>query len=334
MPKQMYNILIPDRLAPPADVEQKVFGADTRIIVAQAIDSNQIDDAIWAECDGILAWHDLKFDAPLLDKLLECKVIVRVGVGFDNVDLMAAAERKISVCTVPDYGVNDVADHAMGMLLALVRGLIPCNELARNGEWNWGYASGLHRLTGEYLGIIGLGRIGGALARRAQAFGLNVLFYDPYQPVGIEKSWGLERCWTLGDIAERCRYISIHTPLTEETRRLIGSDFFARCKLQPIIINTARGPIVDLDALFDALVSDKVFAAGLDVLMEEPPDRDIPLIKAWRKHNLKINQRLIITPHCAFCNVESLEEMRRKAAEEAVRILTHQNPRSCVNRNF
>ena len=327
----MYNILIPDRLCPPADVEQAVFGDEARITVAQATETVQIDDAVWADCDAILAWHDLRFDAAVLDKLARCKVIVRVGVGFDNVDLAEARKRNIDVCTVPDYGVDDVADHAMGLVLSLARALAPCNDLARSGAWDWGYASNLMRLTGATFGIVGLGRIGGAVAHRARAFGMRVLFYDPYQSVGMEKTWRLERCWSLDELAEQSHVISIHTPLTDETRGMIGADFFAKCARQPILINTARGPVVDTTALYNAMHSGLVRCAGLDVLEVEPPDAASPLIKAWKDTAHELNNRLIITPHCSFCNIESLEEMRRKAAEEALRVLRGEKPRSCVN---
>ena len=329
----MYKILIPDRLTPPADAEQKVFGEKAEIIVAQATHSSQIADDVWADCDAVLAWHDLRFDKFVLDKLKKCKVIVRVGVGYDNVDIVEAAKRSIAVCTVPDYGVHDVADHSMGLLLALARGLGPCNILAQEGVWDWKYASGLRRLTDTTLGVIGLGRIGGAVAHRARAFGMNILFYDPYQPVGIEKTWGFERCWSLNEIAERCHSITIHTPHTEETSGMIGTEFFAKCVHQPILINTARGSIVDLDALYKSLLNGTVGGAGLDVLMEEPPNPEVPLVNAWLDSDHTINKRLIITPHCAFCNAKALEEMRRKAAKEALRVLTGIAPRSCVNSN-
>lgn len=329
----MYKILIPDRLTPPADVEQRVFGDMAEITVSQATHTNQIPDEVWANTDAVLAWHDLEFTPEVLDKLVNCKVIVRVGVGFDNVHLDEAATRGISVCTVPDYGVHDVADHTMGLLLSLARGLSPCNDLAKTGVWDWKYASGLRRLTDTTLGIVGLGRIGGAVGHRARAFGMRILFYDPYQPVGIEKAWGFDRCWEIEEIARQCHAISVHTPLTPETNGIIGAEFLGACVHSPLLINTARGPIVDNEALYETLVSGQVSGAGLDVLMEEPPNPKSRLVRAWLEGDASVADKLIITPHCAFCNVEALEEMRRKAAEEAIRVLEGGCPRSCVNSN-
>lgn len=329
-----YTILIPDRLKPPADVEQAVFGPETRIILGQAKFPEQIADETWQACDALLAWHDLHYTIDLLKKLDRCQVIVRVGIGFDNVDLKAAADLKIPVCTVPDYGVDDVADHAMAMLLALSRGLSVCNNLVRRRIWDWEYASGLKRLTQTTIGIIGFGRIGAAVAHRARNFGIQTLFYDPYQPIGIEKSWGFERCFELNEIATRSDFISIHTPLTNETENMIDAGFFESCQKQPILINTARGGIVNHDALYDALKSNLIRAVGLDVLSEEPPNQKMRLIQAWQDAEDWIVNRLIVTPHCAFCNQEALIEMRRKAALEALRILKGETPRSCVNKAF
>ena len=330
----MFTILIPDRLKPPADIEQRVFGEDAKIVVAQATQSDQIPDEVLGSCDAVLAWHDLTFDKAFLGKLHRCKVIVRVGVGFDNIGLSASAQFGIRVCTVPDYGVHDVADHTMGLLLSLSRGIIPSNDYARCGGWDWDFASGLRRITNTTLGIIGLGRIGGAVAHRARAFGMKILFYDPYQPVGIEKAWNIERCGCLEAIAEQSDTISVHTPLTEETRLMIGGGFFRRCGRRPLFINTARGGIVDLDALYLALVDGTVRGAGLDVLIEEPPNSEALLVKAWKESGNELNRRLIITPHCAFCNRESIEEMRRKASKEALRVLRGEAPESCVNEKY
>ena len=330
----MRTILIPDRLKPPADVEQEVFGSDYKVIVGQAKQIEDIPLNQWKECVAILAWHDLNFSKDIIEQLGNCKTIVRVGVGYDNVDLKAAGERGIVVCTVPDYGVDDVADHSMGLLLSLSRGLDSVDSQARNGTWEWTYASNLKRLTDSKLGIIGLGRIGTAVALRAKAFGIKVFFYDPYIPRGWEKSLGVRRCETLLDLAEISDIISIHVPLTHETQGMINNDFFNHCDCKPIIVNTARGGIVDLNALYAGLKSDKIQAAGLDVLEKEPPNDENPLIRAWKDSNEWLAGRLIITPHCAFCNVESLIEMRQKASQEALRVLNGDMPRSCVNKEF
>jgi len=326
-------VLIPDRLRPPADVEQEVFGPEVRILTPCALHTSEISDEVWASVDAILAWHELQFTADVIAKLERCQVIVRVGVGFDNVDLEAAGRQGIMVCNIPDYGTADVADHAIGLMLALARGIYAFSEQVRasNDNWHWNAAGTLHRLADATLGIIGLGRIGTATALRAKAFGMRVVFYDPYIPDGQDKALGVTRCYELADLLAQADVVSIHTPLTSETRGMANAAFFSMLKPGAIFINTARGAIVDLDALTEALRSGQVGAAGLDVLPQEPPDPDHPLIRAWRARESWIAYRLIITPHAAFYCEEAYREMRMKAALEAKRVLAGQKPRNCVN---
>jgi lactate dehydrogenase-like 2-hydroxyacid dehydrogenase len=329
-----WSILIPDRLSPPADVEAAALGEDAKFDLPVAGDGATISDAMWRRADAVLAWHEVRLHAGVIEKLDRCKVIVRVGAGFDNVDLEAAGRRGIPVCNVPDYGTNDVADHAMSLYLGLARGIIGYDRAARSGAWSWDCAGALRRVTGSSLGIVGLGRIGTAVAMRAKAFGLHVLFYDPYKAVGYDKALGIERVFRLDDLLTQSDAVTLHTPLTEETRHLAGKDFFRGLKEGAIFINTARGACCDLEALHEALRSNRLRGAGLDVLEQEPPDPRHPLIQAWRLQEEWIDGRLLITPHAAFYNRESYAELRRKAAEEACRVLTGATPRSCVNGEF
>ena len=187
----MVTILIPDRIDN-ADIEKEIFDSRFKIIVKNASKESEISDVIWEKAEGILAWHDIHYDKNLISKLKICKVIVRVGVGYDNVDLNAASKKGIIVCNVPDYGTDDVADHTWGLILSLERGIIKFNSSVLNkGPWDWKLGEGLERIQGKSIGIIGLGRIGKAMAIRAKAFGMNVLFYDPYISQGIEKSLNL-----------------------------------------------------------------------------------------------------------------------------------------------
>ena len=326
-------ILIPDRLTPPADIEQNVFGPTVEVLVPAATHTSQISGEIWAKADAILAWHDLVFTREVIAKIERCKVLVRVGVGFDNVDLRAAGAKGIPVCNVPDYGTNDVADHALSFLLTLARGLFAFNRNARisNDHWHWQGAGQLNRLAGKVLGIVGLGRIGTAVAMRAKTFGLQVKFFDPYIRDGYDKAVGVTRCDSLPELLVDADIISIHTPLTDETTGMVNSEFFSNMKDGAIFINTARGQIMDLGALTDALHSGKVRAAGLDVLPQEPPERGHPLIQAWQNGDEWLVDRLIITPHAAFYCEEACHELREKAALEAKRVLRGEKPRNCVN---
>jgi lactate dehydrogenase-like 2-hydroxyacid dehydrogenase len=320
------KILIPDRLEEPADIEESVFGDEFDVILYQAKSSLDIPQKDWEECNAVLAWHDINYTSELLAKMKNCKVIVRVGVGYDNVDLVAARENNIIVSNIPDYGTDDVADHSMALILTISRGILEYNNSAKSGFWSWDKANNLSRIKGSTLGIIGLGRIGTAVALRAKSFGLKVIFYDPYKDYGYEKALSIERVDSLLELAKHSDIITIHTPLTEETNKMIDVDFFNKCKNDSILINTARGTIVDLDDLYEAMVSSKISKVGLDVLPVEPPDTNHPLIKKWYSNDKEWEGRIIITPHSAFYNSDSYIEMRKKAAEEALRVLLKQKP--------
>ncbi|MFA4851398.1 MAG: NAD(P)-dependent oxidoreductase, partial [Bacteroidales bacterium] len=187
------------------------------------------------------------------------------------------------------------------------------------------------RLTGETLGIIGLGRIGTAVAMRAKGFGVRVVFYDPYLSRGIEKSLGLERKDNLIELLAESDILSFHTPLTNETRNMADDNFFVALKPGTVMINTARGGLIDLDALYRAMKKNKVRAAGLDVLSVEPPNAHCPLIKAWKLNAPWLQYRLQITPHCAFYSQGAFYEMRRKAALEIKRVFEGKAPLNCIN---
>lgn len=322
-----WHIVIPDRVAPPAQIEQDVFG-ELAVVSALEASTNADLRGRHEDADAILAWHDLRWDADALASMPRCKALVRIGVGFDNVDLEAARQRGIVVSNVPDYGTHDVADHAMSLLLSLARGLAGSDRVAREGAWRWGLVPSF-RLTERWLGIVGLGRIGTATAMRAKAFGMRVGFYDPYKPSGWDKALGVTRFLTLEELARTCDVVSVHTPLTAETRGLLGREFFAAARPGLVVINTARGPVIEWEAFRSAFEAGRVAAAGLDVLPIEPPDRADPLIAAWAAG--AVSDRLLVTPHCAFYSPDAVAEMRRKGAEEALRILDGTGPLNRVN---
>ena len=324
---ERWHVVIPDRVAPPADVEQAVFGDRATVAALEAHTNAELRGRHEA-ADAILAWHDLHWDAEVLASMPRCKALVRVGVGFDNVDLAAARRQGIVVSNVPDYGTHDVADHAMALLLSLARGLAGSDRVARGGAWRWGLVPSF-RLTEKWLGVVGLGRIGTATALRAKAFGMRVGFYDPYKPSGWDKALGVTRFLSLEELAATCDVVSVHTPLTPETRGMIGGAFFAAARPGVVVINTSRGPVIDWPAFRAAFEAGRIGAAGLDVLPVEPADRTDPLIAAWMAGELA--DRLIVTPHCAFYSLEALAEMRRKAAEEALRILSGAGPLNRVS---
>ncbi|MBX2803286.1 MAG: C-terminal binding protein [Myxococcales bacterium] len=319
-----WTVIVPDRLAPPADVEQAVFGDDAEVITLQAKHNAELEGCIEG-ANAILAWHDLQWTEAVLRTMPECRVLVRVGVGYDNVDLDAAEKLGITVCNVPDYGTHDVADHAIALLLALARGLVGHDRCARTDHWQWGLVD-TFRLTGRRLGIVGLGCIGTATALRAKAFGLDVSFYDPYLPEGWDKTYQLRRHRSLTDLAADSEIVSLHVPLTPQTRGMVDASFFDAASDGLVLINTARGPVVDWPAFRAAFDSGRVRCAGLDVLPDEPLDRTDPLLARWVAEEPSVRERLLITPHCAFYSQSALHEMRRKAAEEALRVLRGDPP--------
>lgn len=274
------------------------------------------------DADAILLWHHVELPAAVLQAFPRCRVICRNGVGYDNVDVQAAGEVGIPVCNVPDYGTEEVADHAVALVLALTRGLLPAFRDVRAGHWNWRSAKPVRRTSSQTAGIIGLGRIGTAAALRLKALGFRVAFHDPYLVDGAEKALGIVRCRTLDELLEQSDVVSVHTPLTSETRHLIGAQTIARMKPGAMIVNTARGPVAHEPSLVEALRSGRIAGAGLDVVDREP--RVDPF--------LLDHPNCIVTPHSAFYSEESWQEMRRKSAWTVLEVLRGQAARNVINR--
>src|SRR5687768_8512665 len=216
-----------------------------------------------------------------LDRLQRCRLIVRGGVGVDNVDHAYARLRGIPVANVPDYGSEEVADSAIGMMLSLTRGISFLNSRLRQSEGDWSpeLAKPLFRLRGRLCGIVGLGRIGTATALRAKSLGLEVAFYDPYKPDGYDKALGIRRTETLEELLEQADVLSLHCPLTGETHHLMDSAAIARMPMGSYLVNTARGAVVDTSAIPEAIASGRLAGAAIDVLEREPPVDD-PLVRA------------------------------------------------------
>ena len=328
------NIVVTDILQPPCDIELEVLGD---VASVQLLQAKSVADLIGKveNADVIMAWQGLQWDAGAIGLLESCKGIVRVGVGFDNIDLEAAKAAGLVVCNVPDYGTADVADHAMALTLQLARALSAYNRRATAGPEHWEWNPEIHtfRVTGKSMGIVGLGRIGTATALRAKAFGMEIGFFDPYITSGWEKSLDLSRYYSLQELARNSDIVSLHVPLTDETLRMIDQTFFQSLKEGAILINTSRGAIVDWAAFGAAFLSGKLHAAGLDVLPVEPPDFTDPILQSWGRQEAEVRDRLVITPHCAFYSEEAYSELRRKGAEEALRILRGEEPLNRITRD-
>lgn len=292
-----------------------------------------VSDEQWANVDAIVG----NFPAQHIDKLRNCRIFVKYGVGYDDVDIERFGKLGIPVCNTPDYGTREVADHAIALMMTLAKSIsYHDQELREDLRANWRPAHNPfgRRLSVCTYGVIGMGRIGTAAARRAKAFDMDVVFYDPYQPNGYQFAIGVRRAETLAELMGQCDFVSIHAPLTAETRSLVGAEAFAAAKKGMILINTARGPIVDIDALYDALKDNTVLAAGLDVLPEEPANPQSRLIAAWQRNEDWIRHRLLVTPHSAFFTPESMRDNRGFAARTAARFLRDGRLDNCVNRQF
>ncbi len=325
----MHQILITDSVTPPPSFEQSLCGEAARVRCLQVTADHPLDEQV-ADADALVVYHEVSVTRQTIARMPRCRVIVRGGVGVDNVDLTAATERGIPVCNIPDYGVDEVADHAIGLLLALNRGFLLLERRLRGTlePWDRRAVEPVFRLSGATLGILGCGRIGGAVARRAEAMRMRVLVHDPYLRPGMEKVLNVARV-DLPTLLSESDAITIHTPLTEETRHIINAAALARMQPHALLINTARGAVVDTEAVADALRQRKIGGAAIDVLEKEPPDRSMPIIKLWQDRDADVN--LILTPHVAYYSTAATEEIRRKGIEEILRVLRGERPLNCVN---
>ncbi len=283
--------------------------------------------------DAVMLYHNIALGPKTIDRLTNCKLIIRCGVGFDNVDRALARSKGIPVANVPDYGTEEVADSAIGLMLALTRGIHLFNHRLQrdSGPWSYTQAKPLLRLRGRTFGIVGLGRIGIASAQRAKSLGMKVIFYDPIIADGLDKAIGIERVETVKELMERSFVVSPHCPLTPETRHILNAETISFMERGSYLVNTARGAVVDLTCIPDALASGRLAGAGIDVFPFEPPPADHPLIVAWKNPKHPAHDRLILNPHSAFYSEEGLLEIRMKASAACRRALLGQPLRNVVN---
>ena len=313
------TVLYSENIYPDDSVERRIYGADARVIFPGLTASlADLSDADCAVAEGLMILR-YRVSAADLARFPRLRAVCRMGVGYDVIDRRAAAERQIMVLNVPDYGTTEVADHAMSLALALRRGLLLHHELQRKdppAAWRYVLDPLVRRSGVQTFGIVGMGRIATAVALRAKAFGFHVMFFDPYLPNGVELGLGIARAPTLEALLRVADVLSIHTPLTPETLGLIGVKELALLPKGAVVVNTARGPIVDIDALAAALKSGHLAGVGIDVVPVEPPVEPVPeLIRAYRAREPWAEGRLIITPHAAFFSPEAWDDIRVKSAE-------------------
>jgi D-3-phosphoglycerate dehydrogenase / 2-oxoglutarate reductase len=313
------RVLVTDHVFSGLDVERSVLEPlGVSLVMAPSSDEDTLTGLCAEGVDGLLVCF-----APVGERVVQaaadagCRVISRYGIGYDNVDVATATRNGIVVTRVPDYCLDEVADHALALLLSAMRGISAGQREVREGGWT--VPREVFRLAGRRLALIGVGQIGARLASRALAIGFEVVGFDPYLTAWPE---GVEKAETLQEAVAEADAISIHVPLTDESRGLVGEGLLGELRRRPVLVNTARGGLVDLDAAYAALDEGRLSALALDVVEPEPLPRD---------HPLRDHPRAIITPHMAFFSVEAEEELQRRAAEEVARALRGEPPDVAVN---
>jgi D-3-phosphoglycerate dehydrogenase len=309
------RVVLTDQVFPTVDVEREIFSRAGGNLEILPDFSPETIRAEAADADAILTTY-AAIDADTVAALESCKVIARYGIGVDNIDLEAARSAGITVTNVPDYCVEEVADHTIALLLSVWRKVVTGNQIVRSDGWGIAQLRPVRRLRGRQLGMIGFGHIGRAVAARATTFGLELRVFDPYIDDSALAGTGVQRIEELDELLSRSDIITIHAPLTSGTKGLIDTAAIERMKDGAVLINTSRGPIVDTKAVAAALTQGKLSGVGLDVFDEEPPDAAV----------LSSLETLVATPHAAFYSDEAIAESQTKAATSIVTVLSGGEP--------
>lgn len=302
------------------DIEKEVF-SDTDIQVRYIPTMEQFKEAI-KEAHGIII-ADTIIDEDTVKTLKNCKVIVRQGIGYDNIDLKSTADKGIAVCNVPDYCVEEVADHTIALILTSLRNIPLYDRKVKEGVWDINVIPlMMQRLNTQVLGLAGFGKIPRQITKKARHFFSKVIVHDPFITKEVADEYGVELV-SMDELVESSDILSVHIPLSDKTKHLFNKEVFIRMKPTAYFINTSRGPVVNEQDLYEALKNKQIAGAAIDVMEKEPPKDDNPLLTL---------DNIIITPHAAFYSQQSYYDLRRMAAEEAKRVLTGQEPLSRVNK--
>ncbi len=317
-----WKVLITDHVWPTTDPERAVLeAAGAKVIVAPDGNEDTLIN-LAKDVDAIMTCF-AKVTEKVIRSAEKCVAIGRFGVGTDNIDVATATELGIPVTYVPDYCVDEVSDHVLAMLHTWNRKIALFDQSVKSEGWgHLGLTMRIKRLRGKTIGIVGFGRIGQAVAEKASVFGLKILASDPVTPKEIVESYGGQLV-TFEELLEQSDFVSLHAPLTPATEKLIGSREFGLMKDDSFLINAARGPLIDESALYDALSNGKIGGAGLDVMVENEPPKNHPLMQL---------ENILITPHTAFFSQESTLELEERAASEVVRVYKNIMPENLVNK--
>jgi len=315
-----HTVAVTDHLFPSMDDEARMFREmDTELVIGHCKGEDDVI-ALCRNADAILNTY-ARMTPRVIETLERCRVIVRFGIGYDNVDVDAATRCGIMVANTTEYCIDEVADQAMAMLLACARGLFPAGRIARDGTWDLSKMPVLRRLRGQTLGLVGIGQIGKAVAARAHGFGLKVLASDPYVDEVAAREIGAELVDL--DALLAADYVSVHVPLMPATEGMMNAGVFAKMKPTAFLINVARGRIVNQADLVSAVQRGDIAGAGLDVLEREPPEAGDAITDL---------NNVILTPHSAWLSEEARADMRRRAVGQVVSVLRGELPYSLINR--
>ena len=318
-----YKVVITDFGSPENELEADEFrrsGLDVALIRLNAKTPDELMPTV-LDADGLIVqWTNINRDT--LGALRKCRVISRYGIGVDMIDLAAAGECGIAVCNTPDYCIDEVSTHTLSFLLMLNRHILPQHRHVQQGKWGPPSPTPPTRLSQQTVGVVGMGNIGRAVVRKLQAFGVTVLIYDPYITPEQAAAAGVNKV-ELDELLTRADYVSLHCPLTDETRHLISTPQLSAMKPTAYLINMARGPIIDQAALYEALASKGIAGAALDVFEQEPVAPNDPLLQL---------DNVIMTPHLSSWSAESFVQLRREVVQNIVTVFKGEQPRSIVNR--
>lgn len=313
------KIVISDYVWDNVDVERSILGADADVVALHAKNEEEFLEAA-EDCDALLNTYAGPITQRTMARMTRCKIIARYGIGVDTIDLDAATAAGIIVTNNPTYCVEEVADHAVSLLLSGVRKTILLDREVRAGRWDVMAAAPIRRLSTLTLGLVGFGNIARHVATRMAAFGVDILWYDPFLAEGKFDVPG--RKVELEELLKKADLVSLHTPLTAATKGLFNDDLFSKMRSNAYLVNCSRGAIIDLDALFRALDKKLIGGAALDTTLPEP----LPL-----DHPLRQRDDVVINPHAAWYSLEAFAELQRGAPGEVARVLNGERPLHIVN---
>lgn len=312
------RVVITDQKAGNLSIETEVL-QDADLVFDQPTTPDELIDTA-EDADALVVDGYTPVNHEVLTSLNGLEVVVRAGIGVDNIDVDTATDLGIQVVNVPEYCADEVAVHTLTLLLGCLRNLPEYTDEVENERWNWKSGRPVYRLQGKTLGLIGFGTIAKRLTQKVSGFDISVVAYDPGTSKETMREYDVEKV-RLHSLAQQSDLVSLHLPLTDQTRNLVDRDFLDQLQENAIIVNTSRGNVVDQQALKQALLNDEILAAGLDVLAEEPPD-SVPFADV---------NRSLVTPHVAWYSEEGIEEVRQQAAMEAKRVLNGKEPDNPVN---